>query len=123
MLRRPFFDETGCVARQSAFDDFACVDGDVRFELTLDRVEVRRQMLSNIHADVDAVEIGNRRQTESSIVASSPSGVQSQLAARLLSLRDGSLSSSEITSRPWQLLPTTRHQIDFTQSSITRFLG
>src|SRR5271165_2210734 len=49
MSRRPFFDKADRVARQAAFDDLAGGDGDIRFELAVSGMEMRRRVLSNVH--------------------------------------------------------------------------
>jgi hypothetical protein len=51
---RPFFDEASGRRGQGALDYFACFNGNERFMLAINRVEMRRRVISNEHADRDA---------------------------------------------------------------------
>ncbi len=53
----PLLNEFGCRSRKVTADERAIVDTDQRFVLGVDRVEVRRVVVNEVHVDDDSVEL------------------------------------------------------------------
>ncbi len=65
MPRSPFRNETRRVPREPTFEHNARLNGDIGFKLSVHGMEMRREVLSNVHANVDAVKVRDCRQTSS----------------------------------------------------------
>src|SRR5262249_24767882 len=59
--QRPFLDKAACRLRQPAFDHFAGFNRDKGFVFPVDRMEMRRRMIPNIHPDCDAIKPSDGR--------------------------------------------------------------
>src|ERR1043166_171974 len=59
--QRPFLHEACGCSRQLPIDHLTRFDSDERFVFAIYRMKMRRRMISNVHANSDAVKISDRR--------------------------------------------------------------
>jgi hypothetical protein len=64
MERGPFHDEAECPRRELPPQYTSVLDSDVRLELRVLGVEMRRRMVLKVHVDVDAEELGDLGQAD-----------------------------------------------------------